>query len=100
MATELLEKGQFGEVYNMGSEKGIKIYDLALLIGNMMGIQPMIIKDVKRIRPWDIFHLQSDNTKLYSVIDSRPEVSLEEALKRTIADYKKNGFIFTTGKRI
>jgi len=29
MAVELLEKGEFGEVYNMGSEDGIMIYDLA-----------------------------------------------------------------------
>jgi UDP-glucose 4-epimerase len=94
MATELLEKGQYGEVYNMGSEEGIKIFDLADEIGRLMGKTISVIQDPKKIRPWEIWHLQSNNTKLYSVIESRPEVSLKEALKRTIADYQKNGFVF------
>lgn len=95
MAVELLEKGQFGEVYNMGSEEGIKIYDLAKLIGLLMGKKIKVETDESKIRPWEIWHLQSDNSKLYSVIDYRPQVSLEEALERTIADYKKQGWCFT-----
>ena len=91
MAVELLEKGEFGEVYNMGSEGGIKIYELAELIGKLIG-HPCINIDVDqaRVRPWEIWHLQSDNTKLYSVIDRRPEVDLEEALQRTIDFYYEN----------
>jgi len=94
MAVELLEKGNFGEVYNMGSEKGIQIYELAIVIGRLMGKTIQVFHDETRDRPKDINHLQSDNTKLYSVIDYRPQVSLEEALKLTIADYEKNGFCF------
>jgi len=87
MAVDLLENGKFGEVYNMGSEGGIKIYDLANLIGKLMGHKEVIIDvDENRVRPWEIWHLQSDNTKLYSVINTRPEVSLEDALQKTI-DY-------------
>lgn len=87
MAVELLEKGQFGEVYNMGSEEGIQIYDLAYMIGRLMSKDIEIEVDPTRFRPWDIDHLQSDNTKLYSVIDLRPKVSLKEALIRTINDF-------------
>jgi len=91
MAVELLEYGQFGEVYNMGSEDCIKIYDLAQLIGKVMGLQDVVIEtDKARVRPWEIWHLQSDNTKLYSVIKCRPRVSLEDALKRTVAYYYDN----------
>jgi UDP-glucose 4-epimerase len=91
MATELLEKGQFGEVYNMGSEEGIKMYDLAAKIGELMGVEVTVETDQARVRPWEIWHLQSDNTKIYSVIDYRPKVTLEEALTRTIKFYKDNG---------
>lgn len=91
MATELLERGQFGEVYNMGSEDGIKIYDLAVMIGRLMGKDVVVIPEEKRIRPWEIWHLQSDNSKLYSVIETRPQVKLDEALKRTINYFKANG---------
>jgi nucleoside-diphosphate-sugar epimerase len=91
MAVELLEKGQFGQVYNMGSEEGIKIYDLAENISKIMGFEGVsIIQDKDRVRPWEIWHLQSDNTKLYSVIDYRPKISLDEALRRTIDFYYQN----------
>jgi nucleoside-diphosphate-sugar epimerase len=92
MAVELLEKGQFGEVYNMGSEGGIKIYDLANLIGKLMGHDEVHIEvDQARVRPWEIWHLQSDNTKLYSVIGSRVPTSLEDALRKTIKYFRDNG---------
>lgn len=94
MAAELLEKGEFGEVYNMGSEDGIKIYDLAHLIAKLMGKEIEIEVEQSRVRPWELWYLQSDNTKIYSVIETRPEVSLEEALKKTIKDYEENGWIF------
>lgn len=92
MAASLLECGEFGEVYNMGSEEGIKIYDLAKLIGKIIGHDDITINiDQERVRPWEIWHLQSDNTKLYTTIEVRPEVSLKEALERTVNYYKKNG---------
>ena len=63
MAVELLEKGEFGEVYNMGSEEGVKMYDLAQMISQIMhGKECEIIPDESRMRPWEIWHLQSDNT--------------------------------------
>jgi UDP-glucose 4-epimerase len=86
MATELLEKGQFGEVYNMGSEVGANIYDIAHAVGEIMGKEIEVKQDPERCRPWEIWHLQSDNTKLYSVIERRPEVSFMEALERTVKD--------------
>ena len=91
MAVELLEKGDFGEVYNMGSESGIKIYDLANMIGRLMGHEKInIVVDEKRVRPWEIWHLQSDNTKLYKAIGERTPTSLEESLKKTIDYYYQN----------
>lgn len=92
MAVELLEKGEFGEVYNMGSEGGIKIYDLARLIGKLMGYEEVEIEvDEARVRPWEIWHLQSDNTKLYKAIGEREPMSLEASLKKTIEYYYQNG---------
>ena len=91
MAVELLEKGEFGEVYNMGSEDGIQIYDLAELIGKLMGHEKTnIVTEQSRVRPWEIWHLQSDNSKLYEVISRRPEVDLEESLRRTIQYFYDN----------
>jgi nucleoside-diphosphate-sugar epimerase len=91
MAVDLLENGEFGEVYNMGSEEGVQIYDLAEIIAKVMGYRGVNIAiDQKRVRPWEIWHLQSDNTKLYSVIKTRPKVSLEESLKKTVDYFHQN----------
>lgn len=90
MATELLECGQFGEVYNMGSENGIKIYDLASCIGSIMNAKIEVRMDSNRVRPWEIWHLQSDNSKLYSVISRRPRVSLIDALRLTVDNFYSN----------
>jgi nucleoside-diphosphate-sugar epimerase len=94
MAVELMEKGQFGEVYNMGSEDGIKMYDLARLAGKIMGKEVTVVPDPSRMRPWEIWHLQSDNAKLYATIEARPQVSLEEALRRCVEDYRANGWAY------
>lgn len=94
MAVELLEKGEFGQVYNMGSEESIKVYDLVPVIGEIMGKTLTIKNDATRERPWEIWHLQSDNTKLYTVISYRPQVSIYEALRRTIQDFKENGWAY------
>ena len=92
MAVELLEKGTFGEVYNMGSEEGVKMYDLAGMIGKVMGFEKVIVEqDPSRIRPYEIWHLQSDNTKLYNTITTRPTVTFQEALQRTVADFYSSG---------
>lgn len=90
MAVDVLENGQFGEVYNLGAEQGIKIYDLAKMMGEIMGKTLKVEQDVARQRFWEIWHLQSDNSKIYEVIKSRPQVSLEEAVKRTIEYYNQN----------
>jgi nucleoside-diphosphate-sugar epimerase len=94
MAVELLEKGNFGEVYNMGSQTGIKMYDLAVLIGDLMGKTITVETDQARVRPWEIWHLQSDNTKLYSIITTRPTMLFNEGLVATIEDYKQNGWCY------
>jgi nucleoside-diphosphate-sugar epimerase len=88
MAVELLEHGQCGQVYNLGSECGIKIYDLALLIAKIMGKPISIVEDPARKRPWDINHLQSNNAKIYDVVSLRPCTPLKIALERTISSFE------------
>lgn len=92
MAIELLEKGNLGEVYNLGAEKCIRIDELANRIGKVLGHNEIEINvDPKRLRPWDIARLQSDNTKLFNTIKYRPKYSLEEGLNKMIDAYIKNG---------
>ncbi len=92
MAAELLEKGEFGDVYNMGSEGGIQVYDLAVQIGVAMGFPDVrVVEDESRRRPWEIWHLQSDNSKLYRTIEGRASTPLADALHRTVRWYQDHG---------
>lgn len=94
-AIELLEKGQGGEMYNLGSSECISIENLAHLIGRLMGYERVEIEiDPKKLRPWDIERLESDNTKIHSLVEYRPKTSFEEGLKKTIAYYKEHGWNF------
>lgn len=90
IAVELLEKGQFGEVYNLGSEDGIQIYDLAVMIGRILGKEITVRVDESRKRAWEIWHLKSDNSKIHAVVDARSELSIQESVRRTIDYYEKN----------
>lgn len=95
LAVELLEFGEFGEVYNLGSEEVITMYKLAEMIGEiMLGEKIIITPEESRKRPWEIWHLQSDNTKIYTTIPSRPKVCLEDSISRVIEDYDANGGYF------
>ena len=103
IAVELLERGQFGEVYNLGSETGVKMYDLAKLIGKLMGFADVVVeRDEARVRPYEIWHLQADNTKIRNTcvkmqgketlehLLMKP-TPLEESLRRTIKWFEGNG---------
>lgn len=94
-AIELLEEGAPGEIYNLGSEGCISIEDLARMIGRIMGHESVTIDiDPKKLRPWDIERLQSDNTKIHEVVSYRPNVSFALGLERTVAYFKKHGWHF------
>ena len=92
MAVELLEKEPWGEIFNMGSEESIEIYTLAHLVGELMGFSEITIEvDSTRVRPWDIWSLHADCTKLYSLIGKRDRTPFREGLQKTIDWFRQNG---------
>jgi nucleoside-diphosphate-sugar epimerase len=91
-AVLLLERGSFGEVYNLGSEESVLIYDLAQKLSDIVGCgRALIDTEDSRKRKWEIWHLQSDNTKIKAVIGNFSPISLDESLKRTITWYNEMG---------
>jgi nucleoside-diphosphate-sugar epimerase len=95
MVIELLEKGNPGEAYNVGSDKVYTIKQIAEIVGKLLGHKKINIKiDKSKFRPWDINKLQANTEKLYRTIKYRPQTSFEEGLKKTIEHYKQYGFHF------
>lgn len=96
IAIELLAKGSFGQVYNSGSSESISIYELAELIGRLMHLGRVTIhRDPARVRPWEIWSLRSDNTKINAVLGPRTYTSLEEAILRTIRSFEQQGRLWS-----
>lgn len=91
-AVRLLERGELGSVYNLGSEQGIKIYELADMIGKLMGFQSVqVAQDKKRVRLWEIWYLQSDNSKISKAVGGLTIHGLEYGLRKTIDYFLANG---------
>ena len=88
MVSELMEKGEPGEVYNLGSEKSYSVEEIAKLIGKIMDKEIDFQVETSRLRPDDVNFLLSDNSKVYKILNNRPEFSFEEGLKETYEWFK------------
>lgn len=75
-----------GETYNLGTGEEISIGAIAGLIFGIMGKQPEILVDAKRLRPEksEVMLLISDNQKAKKAFRWQPRVGMEEGLRRTI----------------
>ena len=98
-AVVLMENGEFGEVYNLGSESGLMIYDLAVMVGGIFGyksayIKESIVVDPARVRPWEIWRLCSDNTKINNVVNYRAKTTLYEAILMTVEWWTKQNCVW------
>jgi NAD dependent epimerase/dehydratase len=81
-----------GKTYNLGSGREISIGSLAELIINLTGSKTSIEADENRIRPEgsEVERLLADASLANSELGWKPEVNLEEGLKRTIAWIQEN----------
>lgn len=95
-ATSLIEHGEFGEVYDLGSEVPYSVYNIAAMISSILYNEECKVKhDPARVRPRDVFYLRANNEKLIRTIGYNPnKTPLKEALQRTIKDYQNNGWLW------
>lgn len=84
--TLAIEKGKFGDVYNIGSEKSYKISEV---LDNLLKLSKVKIKlqvNKNLLRPVDIPKLLCDATKFKNLTNWRPEIDINTTLKDTL-DY-------------
>ncbi len=81
-----LEKGEPGEVYNLGSEQAHSIQEILDLLLNLSRVPLAVEPDPERLRPSDVPAIVSDCTRFRSRTGWRPTYSLADSL-RDVLDY-------------
>jgi NAD dependent epimerase/dehydratase len=82
-----LAEGVEGQVFNLGTGTEVTIGELADKVIQMVGRPVQIESDTNRLRPEksEVMRLLSDNSLAQQKLDWRPEVDLDEGLRRTVA---------------
>jgi GDP-4-dehydro-6-deoxy-D-mannose reductase len=73
-----LEKGEPGEVYNIGSGKAITIQELLDLLLSLTDVDIRVHRDPERMRPSDVMLLVTDYSKFNKATGWEPEIPFEK----------------------
>lgn len=76
-----LKKCEYGEVYNICSEKTVKIKDMLNLLLSMSKIKPKIVEDKSRMRPSDVPILLGDSSKFRKATGWKITIPFEKTMK-------------------
>lgn len=85
----ILEKGKYGEVYNIGTGVSHRINDVLAMLLSLSSVTVSIKTDPRLLRPSDDPELVCDNKKFVSLTGWKPEIPLKQTLKDTL-DYWRN----------
>ncbi|MBD3414022.1 MAG: NAD-dependent epimerase/dehydratase family protein [Candidatus Aminicenantes bacterium] len=76
-----LEKGEKGEVYNIGTGKAYKIREILNMLLSLCKDEVEVKVDPDRLRPSDVPILLSDSTKFRKITGWEPEIPFIQSLK-------------------
>lgn len=85
----LMEKGEAGEVYNIGSGKSVAIQEMLDMLLSLTDKKITVEIDQDLYRPLDTPDVICDYTKLKELTGWEPEIKLETTLRDTLEYFKK-----------
>ena len=79
-------KKTIGETVKIGSNSEISISDTLKLIKELMSSDVSFVNDKQRNRPKksEVFRLWCDNKKINELVGYKPQINIQEGLKKTI----------------
>jgi len=81
-----LEKGQPGEVYNIGSGKARSVAELVELLRSLTQVKIEVRQDPARLRPSDVPLLQANDAKFRAATGWEPQIPFEQTI-RDVLDF-------------
>ncbi len=85
-----LEKGEPGEVYNIGSGRDVTIRSMLDILLGYSSVEIEVRQDPSRMRPSDVEVLLADNTKFRTLTGWEPEIPLEKTLEDLLNYWREN----------
>jgi GDP-4-dehydro-6-deoxy-D-mannose reductase len=85
----LMQKGESGQVYNIGSGHGIKVSDILETLTRLAKVKITVTSDPDRMRPADNPYIVANNTKI-TALGWHPEISIDKTLERTLNYFRNN----------
>ncbi|MBP5493845.1 MAG: GDP-mannose 4,6-dehydratase [Lachnospiraceae bacterium] len=85
----LIEKGEKGETYNVGSGHAISIQDVLDLILSKSTASIRVEVDPAKIRPVDVPLIEADTSKIFKATGWKTEIPLEKTIEETLEYWRK-----------
>ncbi|PIY31784.1 MAG: GDP-mannose 4,6-dehydratase [Candidatus Infernicultor aquiphilus] len=85
----LIEKGEYGEVYNIGSGKGYTIQQVLDILIKLAKAEIKVEVDPKRLRPSDVKLLLCDCSKMKKITGWEPEIPFEKTMEDLLNYWRK-----------
>ena len=86
----LMEKGQRGEIYNVGTGRALAVQEILDEILRLSTAEIRVERDEKRFRPLDAPLNVADVTKLRCATGWEPQIDLRQTLRDTLDYWRKN----------
>lgn len=83
---QIMEKGEPGEVYNIGSGRSYEIKQILDMLLSFSEKEIKVEEDKALLRPIDVPELVCDNTKIKKITGWEPKIPIETTLRETL-DY-------------
>jgi len=87
---KLIQAGEAGETYNVGSGNAKAIQEILDLIVSMSDSEVKVEIDPNKIRPVDVPIIEADITKIHELTGWEPEITLEQTIRETLDYWRAN----------
>jgi GDP-4-dehydro-6-deoxy-D-mannose reductase len=85
----LIERGQAGEVYNLGSGVARSVRSILEGLLELTTVRPVVETDPSMIRPLEMPVMYADCSKIFAATGWKAEIPFEQTLRDVLADWRQ-----------